>query len=211
MEKQKVIVYVDGFNFYYGLKAIATKDSKWKKFYWLDVVSFFEKMLNDNQELVEINYFSARPHDISASKRQDLFFSANKLNTKFRLTLGKYLKKDIRCNNCKNIIHTYEEKETDVRIATQIINDVYKQRCDVSIIVSADSDMLPSIELIREINPVHKIFVYFPPLRHSVSLSNSCDGKRKLLDFKARFNQSMLPEQVTLLNGTVISRPNNWK
>jgi len=74
MEKRKVIVYVDGFNFYYGLKAISSKDSKWKKFYWLDVVSFFEKMLNDKQELVELNYFSARPHDNSASKRQDLFF-----------------------------------------------------------------------------------------------------------------------------------------
>jgi len=32
MEKQKVIVYVDGFNFYYGLKG----DPKWKRYYWLD-------------------------------------------------------------------------------------------------------------------------------------------------------------------------------
>ena len=78
------------------------------------------------------------------------------------------------------------------------------------IIVSADSDIIPSVELIREINPAHKIFVYFPPLRHSVSLSNSCDSKRKLSDFKARFNQSMLPDSVTLLNGTVVNRPVNW-
>ena len=34
MEKQRVIVYVDGFNFYYGLK----KDRRWKRYYWLDVV-----------------------------------------------------------------------------------------------------------------------------------------------------------------------------
>ena len=111
----------------------------------------------------------------------------------------------------KKTIPTYEEKETDVRIATQIINDVYKSRCDITIIVSADSDIIPSVELIREINPAHKIFVYFPPLRHSISLSNSCDGERKLSDYKARFNQSMLSDDVTLLNGTVISRPNNWK
>jgi len=209
MEKQKVIVYVDGFNFYYGLKSISSKDNKWKKFYWLDIVAFFEKMLNDKQELIEVNYYSARLHDDAASKRQDLFFSANKLNPKFRLVLGKYLKKDILCNYCKNTIHSYEEKETDVRIATQIINDVYKNRCDIIIIVSADSDIITAVELIREINPAHKIFVYFPPLRHSVSLSNSCDGERKLSDYKARFNQSMLPDNVTLLNGTIISRPNN--
>jgi uncharacterized LabA/DUF88 family protein len=211
MEKQKVIIYVDGFNFYYGLKAIASRDHKWKKFYWLDIVAFFEKMLSENQELVRVNYFSARPHDINASKRQDLFFSANKLNPRFRLILGKYLKKDITCNRCGNIIHSYEEKETDVRIATQIISDVYKNNCDITVIVSADSDMLPSVEVIREINPEHKIYVYFPPLRHSVSLSNSCNGERKLSNYKVRFNQSMLPDKVTLPNGTVISRPDNWK
>ena len=57
MEKQKVIVYVDGFNFYYGLKAISQKDKRWKKFYWLNMVDFFSKMLTDNQELVEVNFF----------------------------------------------------------------------------------------------------------------------------------------------------------
>jgi hypothetical protein len=77
MEKQKIIVYVDGFNFYYGLKTIATRDNRWKKFYWLDIVKFFEQMLTDKQELVEVNYFSARPFDASTAKRQDLFFSAN--------------------------------------------------------------------------------------------------------------------------------------
>jgi hypothetical protein len=90
MEKQRVAVYIDGFNFYYGLKAIALKDKRWKKFYWLDVVSFFEKMLTDKQDLITVNYFSARPYDPDASKRQDLFFCANKLNPKFRLILGKY-------------------------------------------------------------------------------------------------------------------------
>lgn len=211
MDKQRVIVYVDGFNFYYGLKAISKKDPRWKKYYWLDLVSFFEKMMTSNQELVEVNYFSARPHDPSASKRQDLLFSANKLNSKFRLTLGKYLKKEMICCHCRKTIHSYEEKETDVRIATQMINDVYKNRCDITIIVSADSDMIPSIELIREISTAHKIYVYFPPLRHSVSLSNSCDSVRKLSDFKARFNQSMLPDSVHLLDGvTIIRRPENW-
>jgi hypothetical protein len=83
MEKRKVIVYVDGFNFYFGLRDMALKDNRWKKFYWLDIVGFFDRMLlNDKQELVEVNYFSARPHNTAISKRQDLFFSANRLNPK---------------------------------------------------------------------------------------------------------------------------------
>lgn len=197
---------MDGFNFYYGLKA-----KGWKKFYWLDVVNFFESMLNANQELVEVSYFSARPHNPIAARKQDLFFNANKRNSKFHLILGKYLKKDLKCPNCGGVIHTFEEKETDVRVATQIINDVYKNRCDITIIVSADSDMVPAVELIRDIAPVHKIFVYFPPLKHSITLSNSCDMVRKLSEYKARFNQAVLPEEVTFPSGYVAKRPDNWK
>lgn len=78
---QKVIVYVDGFNFYFGLK-----DKGWKKFYWLDIVSFFTNIIRPYQELVEVKYFSARSMSKEQGKRQDSFFVANKLNPKFKVT-----------------------------------------------------------------------------------------------------------------------------
>ena len=77
-DKKKVIVYVDGFNFYYGLKS-----KKWKMCYWLDLVSFFNSFLKPYQELVEVNYFSARPTDAGKHDRQDKLFQANKCNPKF--------------------------------------------------------------------------------------------------------------------------------
>jgi uncharacterized LabA/DUF88 family protein len=207
MEKQRVIVYVDGFNFYYGLKTM-----KWKKFYWLDIVGFFERMLTPDQELMEVHYFSARPiNDQSAYDNQNSLFLANKLNPKFKLTLGKFLKKEKSCKHHPlNVCNSYEEKETDVRIATQIINDVYKNRCDITIVVSADSDMIPALELIRDMNHDHPVYVYFPPLRHSVSLTNIANGVRKLSEYKVRFRQSVLPNEVTLPNGYVLKRPVNW-
>lgn len=71
MEKKKVIVYVDGYNFYYGLR---NGGSKWKRLYWLDVVKFFERMMLPDQELVEVNYYSARPiDDQQAADNQDVF------------------------------------------------------------------------------------------------------------------------------------------
>ena len=91
MEKKKVIVYVDGYNFYYGLKH---GGSKWKRHYWLDVVKFFERMMLPDQELVEVNYYSARPvDDQQAADNQDKFFKANLLNPKFKLHLGIYKKR----------------------------------------------------------------------------------------------------------------------
>lgn len=165
MSKKRVIVYVDGFNFYYGLKS-----SGWKKYYWLDVVKFFSTFIQPHQELVQVNYFSAIPDNFGQQKRQDLFFSANKLNPLFKLHLGKFLKKTITCRNCSKTHVTYEEKESDVRVATRMISDVVTDKCDISILVSADSDLIPPIELIRELKPQHKIFVYFPPQRRSFDL-----------------------------------------
>ena len=150
MEKQRVIVYVDGFNFYYGLK-----DNSWRKFYWLDLVKFFERFVRPDQELVKVKYFSAKPNDIDKSRRQNAFFQANQENPKFELILGKYLHKTITCHNCGYVINTYEEKETDVRIATQIVADALKKQCDIAIIVSADSDMVPdSVEQVVDMAEV---------------------------------------------------------
>lgn len=83
--KQRVIIYIDGFNFYYGLKT-----APWKKYYWLDIVKLMEPFLRPNQELIAVKYFSARPTDVGKRKRQDAFFQANKENPKFKLILGKY-------------------------------------------------------------------------------------------------------------------------
>ena len=101
MNKQKVIVYVDGFNFYYGLKG----DPKWKRYYWLDIVKFFEKFMKPDQELIKVKYFSARPDNQEKNARQYAFFQANMENSRFQLILGKYLKKKITCFNCGNIIN----------------------------------------------------------------------------------------------------------
>lgn len=88
MEKQRVIVYVDGFNFYYGLRS----ERRWKKYYWLDIVKFFDLFMKENQELVAVKYFSARTYDLEKSRNQNALFQANKENPRFHLILGKYLK-----------------------------------------------------------------------------------------------------------------------
>ncbi len=202
----RIIVYVDGFNFYYGLKA-----SKWRRYYWLDMVAFFEKFLKPHQVLVQVNYFSAIPHNKGKEDRQDLFFTANKLNPKFRLHLGKFLQKKITCNNCSATHISYEEKESDVRVATRMISDVVTDKCDASILVSADSDLIPPIELIRELKPRHKIFVYFPPQRLSFDLSNKCDKYIKLERHELKFAQSLLAREITHpQTGYVIKQPQKW-
>lgn len=207
MEKQRVIVYIDGFNFYYGLK----KDQKWKKYYWLDIVKLFDLFMRPNQELIAVKYFSAHVDNIEKGLRQSAFFQANKENPKFHLILGKYLKKDIQCRNCGNIIHSREEKESDVRIATQIVVDAFRNNCDLAIIVSADSDMIPSIEISTEIG--HKTVVYFPPNQYSSNLAAMASSKPlQLKQYESRFRQCILPDTVHLsIPDFDLNIPPKWK
>lgn len=201
----RVNVYYDGFNFYYGLKS-----KGWKRYYWLDLVALPRQFLRPNQVINAVNYFSAVPHDSGKADRQDLLFSANKLNPTFGLFLGKYMKKTLTCHNCRSPFQTFEEKQTDVLIATKMIRDVVQGNCDVTMLVSADSDLIPPLDFIREINPMHKIVVLFPPNRHSFDLTNKANAVIQLERHGDKFNRSILPRAVTLPNGYVCARPSNW-
>ncbi len=205
-QKQTVIAYIDGFNFYFGLK-----EKRWKNFYWLDICKFIERNLRPYQELLEVNYFTAIPLDKDKADRQDKLFQANKMNKKFKLHLGKYLKKDKRCYNCGYINHTYEEKETDVRIATSILYDSFKNKSDIIILVSADSDLIPPIEIIKEINPKQKILIFFPPNRFSYDLKNISNASKSLNHSYSVFAECVLPEEITLPDGYLLERPSSWK
>jgi uncharacterized LabA/DUF88 family protein len=187
------------------------KSKKWRSYYWLDLVKFVESFLKPHQELVGVKYFSAVQKNIGKADRQDLFFQANKLNPKFHLHLGKFLQKKLICRNCHDEIIQFEEKETDVRIATQMLNDVVQNKCSISILISADSDLIPPIEVIREINPNHKLWVFFLPQRYSNDLVNMSDRYVKLDRHQSKFENARLPEDVVLKNGYIAKRPDNWK
>ena len=62
--------YIDGFNFYNGLKDAIKEDRSWKKYYWLDLVAFANQFLDKSHELVKVKYFTAPPLDIGKESRQ---------------------------------------------------------------------------------------------------------------------------------------------
>lgn len=202
-KKQRVIFYIDGFNLYFGLRS-----KGWKKYYWLDLVKFCQRFLKSHQELVAVKYFTAIQKSKGKQDRQDLFLSANKLNSMFYLFLGKFLPKNINHNGI--IIKTYEEKETDVQIAVQMIRDVVLGNSDISILISADSDLIPPIDFIKEIAPNHKIFIYFPPNRFSYDLKQKATNYIQLENHELKLKESQFPNEVKLPSGYILKRPLKW-
>ena len=61
----RVMVYVDGFNLYYGLR---TKG--WRRLYWLDMQALSENLLRRGQRLAGVRYFTARITGKEQAKRR---------------------------------------------------------------------------------------------------------------------------------------------
>ncbi len=145
---KRSIIYIDGFNFYYG----ALKDSPYK---WLNLQTYFERLRQDD-DVQKIWYFTARVSG-AASSRQSPYLEALLTLPKIEIKYGLFKDKTQKCRviGCslpasQKKYKVPEEKGTDVNIALQMIDDAYQGLCDRIILVSGDSDLVPAIELVKK-------------------------------------------------------------
>lgn len=209
---KKVTFYFDGFNFYNGLKDKSKIDPIWKNYYWLDLVKFCNSFLSEEHSLVKVKYFTAPPRDDKKRSRQSAFFSANKLlnGDIIEIINGKYQNKDINCKICKDSFIGQEEKRTDVNIAITMLMDCVLNNTDILILISADSDQIPTIQTIKTEFSHKKVKVYFPPERNSSDILNISKPIIFLGDNELKFKNSVMPTIVT--DGIKkYTKPDNWK
>lgn len=199
-----VVVYIDGFNLYHGMK------SKYKrKFYWLNVQELAESFLRNNQTLWKVKYFTAMiGNNPQKEIRQKTYISAIKTLSKIDLFYGKYQLNKHICPNCRFIEHIPSEKMTDVNIATQLLSDAFSNKFDIAILVSADSDLYGPINLVRQNFPDKKVIVAFPPNRVSFELKNIASAffyiSRRSLE------KSQFPNQIVVNKGYIVNKPTSW-
>lgn len=214
--KQRVTFYIDGFNFYYGIKRSKKANTDWRECYWIDIVKLCESFLGNGQELVKVIYFTASPLDPKKNSRQSAFLNANKLinGEKFEVVRGKYLEKHITCPYCKGDIPRPEEKKTDVNISIRMIEDCMVGATDTIALVSADSDLVPPLELIQKRFPNIKIKVYFPPSNYSNDIKDNLIHHRskptEMGKNLPRFQAAKMPDVVTR-DGRSYTIPDKWK
>ena len=105
-QTKRVTFYIDGFNFYFGLKRTKRIDPAWKRFYWIVMVKLCESFLGTGQVLEKVIYFTASPLSPQKNSRQSAFLNANKLinGNRFEVVRDKYLEKHIICPYCKGDI-----------------------------------------------------------------------------------------------------------
>lgn len=213
--EQRVTFYIDGFNFYYGLKRTKRVEPQWADYYWIDLVKLCSSFLGENQILEKVIYFTASPLNSEKSSRQSAFLNANKLLNKerFEIIRGKYIDKTIICPNCKYSISRPEEKKTDVNISVRMIADCVMNATDMVVLISADSDLVPPIEFIQKHYPEKRIKVYFPPSNYSNDLKDNLihHHSKPILLHKneQRFRDAIMPNIVSVDN-TEYHIPEKW-
>lgn len=204
---QRVIVYVDGFNLYFGLKSKC-----WKRYYWLDLRQLALNLLQPEQSLVAVRYFtariSARPGNPGKAKRQATFLEALETLSDFHMHYGHYLAKSKACPRCGATWVTHEEKMTDVNIAVELLGDAQDDRFDTAIIISGDSDLTTPVNTVRRRYPGKRVVIAFPPDRDSVQLRKAASaafriGRKKLKD-------SQFPQCVPKADGYILQCPAEW-
>lgn len=206
----RTIVYVDGFNFYYG----AVRGTPWK---WLDPAALFQKVLGPENDLVQVRYFTARvqpsPRDPQVNVRQDTYLRAIRAHCPLvEMHFGHFLRHAIRMENANPPPPTVEvwkneEKGSDVNLALHLLNDAWLDAYDCAVVVSNDSDLAESMRLVkvRSTKLLGLVTPGAPERKTSRQLSMHADFVKPIR--KWMLEQSLLPD---LIPGTTIHKPPSW-
>lgn len=140
---ERISVYIDGANFYYGLITISHK--------YTDYKFDFEKYINSitkNKKLIQVYYYNAslkQTKNPEIFKIQQQFFERLRKIPNFKVVLCKrqrYTTKDGKEN--------FKIKGDDIHLAIDMLRDAYENKYDTAILISGDGDFAPLVSYIKE-------------------------------------------------------------
>lgn len=210
----RIIAYIDGFNLYHAIDDIGKPDprrpnaiaARRPHLKWINLWTLCNSFARDGESLVEVNYFSAYATWRPAHHRHIDYVKALE-HAGVKCHLGHFKEKRHSCRHCSKTWLKHEEKETDVHMASRIVFDAFEDRYDRMLLVTADSDLAPALNLVRSRFPRKQMFVVAPPGRHGHARS-LCTNYTLT---PGRLEQHLLPASIVDANGRVIAtRPPNY-
>lgn len=167
------VIFIDGNNFYFGLRKLYGKNKSLKNF---DFQAFADFLAGEGK-VVGIYYYNAQLDREFNSKKfqsQKEFFSKLRKIPNFNLVLCKLLKRNITGMNK----HYYIIKEDDIHMAVDMVDGSADNIFDVAVLVSGDGDFVPAVRSVKRRNKKVEN-IYFKG-SSSRSLKNHCDKSLEL-------------------------------
>lgn len=143
----KVSIYIDGANFFYGVKSISSKYSDFK-FDFERFVNFITK----NEKLVTVYYYNASlKQNLNSSlfKAQQQFFERLRKIPNFNVILCK---RQRRTNDDGS--ESYTIKGDDIHLAIDMLKDACENNYDKAVLVSGDGDFSPLVKYVKNRNKI---------------------------------------------------------
>lgn len=198
---KRVSVLIDGFNLYHSLE----NNPELRSYKWLNVTSLAKSFLRRDEELVSATFFTTV---VTWSKRKEKKHRTYLCAVEWggaNVILGEFHKRSFRCRKCGDLFRRYEEKQTDVNIAVELLRQAHGNVFDTAIIISGDSDLIAALNLVHELHPEKKLVIAIPPNRRAEQLKAVADFHIKIRAGQIADNQ--LPQIIDLPNGRQIISP----
>ncbi|MFQ5894709.1 MAG: NYN domain-containing protein [Nitrospinota bacterium] len=205
MAKRRVACLVDGFNIYHAIHALRQNHLK-----WVDLRGVASEFVNPFQEeLAEVFYFSAYATWLPGPYRRHRQYVAALQSRDVTAVMSPFKVRPKRCQKCGHQWDEHEEKETDVQIAIYLMRNAFQRSFGKVLLISADSDLTPAVEMARSVAPEVPIHLLVPPGRwnqaHGLQVAASSASRIK----RHHLSKNLLPEKV-IASGRTIVRPHEY-
>ena len=197
MDTTRTIAYIDGFNLYHAIDALDQPHLKWVNL-WSLVASF----LREGQELVAVNYYSAYATWLPREFARHRQFTAALSRVGVSTHMSDFMTRTRSCFSCGATWESHEEKQTDVRMAVDMVSDALVDNFDMAVVITADSDLGPAVEKVRAV-PGKRLLMIAPPGR----FSRARDLGHNIVITRGRIARHLLPPQIDEDGRIVATRP----
>lgn len=215
--------FVDGFNLFHSLDSTNLYGNKtyFHRYKWLNLVKLAQSLLTKDKVLKRVRYYTtiAKWKSQASQIRHKNYIKALENTDLVDVSYGLFRKKTKHCfrfdksyclqANCDGILPNIQEKRIDVKIAVDLIKYAYADEFDTAIILSGDSDYIPSIEYVMSVFSNKLIGIAVPPGRKAQELENTVNFSIKIKEHHLKTCQ--FENTVKLNNGYILYCPPQWK
>jgi len=200
-QMNKTAFYVDGFNLYHAIDALHNDRLK-----WLDLWKLASTFLRADEELDRVVYFTAlMKWDHQKLMRHKEYLRALE-SVGVECIVSEFQKSTRHCKEQQRHCEFHGEKKTDVGIATRILCDCFADGISRVILLTADSDQVPTIAAVRGVFPQLSVSIACPPGRGKIAreLCSVAHDHREVTP--GRLDQCLFPRNVVNSSGKVVAR-----
>ena len=112
-----------------------------------------------------------------------------------------------RCKQCGSYQDRFQEKQTDVALAVEMMHDAFSGNCDTIWLMSADADLVPAVRYISHHFPDLTVVVLRPRGRRATSSSPPLIPSAISATLAG---PAQLPDLMVFTGNEMLRRPTEW-